>query len=327
MLDSLETNINYSVIIPHKNIPQLLQRCLDSIPRRDDLEIIIVDDNSDKTIVDFEHFPGLDRNDTIFFFDKTGKGAGHARNIGIEHAHGQWIIFADADDYFNYCIRDILSEYQEDESDVIFFTASCADSETYNNGNRADSFNHFFNEYINNHDEKNLRYVVASPCVKFIKKSLLINNKIEFPETVKYEDVEFSYLVGHYANVIKGDCRAFYCITSRPESLSNKNTRESILDNMRVMAGKDCFLRKNHIMLPECYLHNYRHTLIEVAESGDTELYSQCLDELTKFGISRQEEDDIVKKHLKRRFSQSIILRIIDVAPWRFWLKRILKFQ
>ena len=38
---------NYSIIIPHRNIPQLLQRCIDSIPSRDDLQIIIVDDNSD----------------------------------------------------------------------------------------------------------------------------------------------------------------------------------------------------------------------------------------------------------------------------------------
>jgi glycosyltransferase involved in cell wall biosynthesis len=45
--------INYTIIIPHKNIPHLLQRCLDSIPRRNDLQIIVVDDNSDEDIVDF----------------------------------------------------------------------------------------------------------------------------------------------------------------------------------------------------------------------------------------------------------------------------------
>lgn len=53
----------YTIIIPHRNIPKLLQRCLDSIPHRDDLHIIVVDDNSDPDKVDFEHFPGYDRND------------------------------------------------------------------------------------------------------------------------------------------------------------------------------------------------------------------------------------------------------------------------
>jgi glycosyltransferase involved in cell wall biosynthesis len=39
---------NYSFIIPHKNCPDLLQRCVDSIPDRDDVQVIVVDDNSDE---------------------------------------------------------------------------------------------------------------------------------------------------------------------------------------------------------------------------------------------------------------------------------------
>lgn len=42
----------YSIIIPHYNIPELLQRCLDSIPERDDVQVIVVDDNSDSSKVD-----------------------------------------------------------------------------------------------------------------------------------------------------------------------------------------------------------------------------------------------------------------------------------
>ena len=55
----MEIEINYSFIIPHRNVPHLLQRCIDSIPKRDDIQIIIVDDNSDPKIVNFECFPGL----------------------------------------------------------------------------------------------------------------------------------------------------------------------------------------------------------------------------------------------------------------------------
>ena len=64
--------VTYSVIIPHYNIPTLLQRCLSTIPKRKDLEIIIVDDNSSPNIVDFEHFPGSDRSDCTIIFDKKG---------------------------------------------------------------------------------------------------------------------------------------------------------------------------------------------------------------------------------------------------------------
>ena len=40
--------IYYSFIIPHHNTPELLQRLINSIPQRKDIEIIVVDDNSDK---------------------------------------------------------------------------------------------------------------------------------------------------------------------------------------------------------------------------------------------------------------------------------------
>ena len=45
-------HINYSIIIPHKNSASLLQYCLNSIPIRDDVQVIVVDDNSDADKVD-----------------------------------------------------------------------------------------------------------------------------------------------------------------------------------------------------------------------------------------------------------------------------------
>ena len=71
--------INYSIIIPHKNTPDLLRKCLDSIPHRDDVQIIVVDDNSDEDKVDFEHFPGLNEERTEVYFTKEGKGAVNTR--------------------------------------------------------------------------------------------------------------------------------------------------------------------------------------------------------------------------------------------------------
>lgn len=94
-------NYKYSIIIPHRNLPDLLQRCLDSIPDRDDVQVIIVDDKSDPEKVVLGQFPGLGRKNTEVYFDKTGRGAGRARNVGLEHACGEWLLFADCDDYYN----------------------------------------------------------------------------------------------------------------------------------------------------------------------------------------------------------------------------------
>ena len=81
----------FSIIIPHHEIPMLLQRCLDSIPDVPEVQVIVVDDNSSEQKVDFGQFPGLNRKYTLCIFDKEGGGAGHARNIGLRHADGKWL--------------------------------------------------------------------------------------------------------------------------------------------------------------------------------------------------------------------------------------------
>ena len=118
----------YSIIIPHKNAPALLARCVASIPQRDDVQIIVVDDNSDPDIVDFDNFPITNDDHTIVIFDKSCGGAGRARNIGMAEASGEKFIFADADDFFNYCINEVLEEYKNDKTDIVFFNASSCDS-------------------------------------------------------------------------------------------------------------------------------------------------------------------------------------------------------
>ena len=100
-----------NIIIPHHNTPALLQRCLDSIPDEDNISVIVVDDNSSPELVDFDNFPGRERTYTKVFFTKEGKGAGYARNIGLEHAEGEWVLFADSDDFFVSNFYEIVSNY------------------------------------------------------------------------------------------------------------------------------------------------------------------------------------------------------------------------
>lgn len=56
---------------------------------------------------------GKRQKNTEVLFTKEGKGAGYARNIGLSHARGKWIIFADADDFFTADCFTILNEYMD----------------------------------------------------------------------------------------------------------------------------------------------------------------------------------------------------------------------
>lgn len=70
--------MNFTIIIPHKNIPHLLERLIKSIPVRDDLEIIVVDDHSDGSVK--EYLNKIERDNLTFLFNQDCRGAGFARN-------------------------------------------------------------------------------------------------------------------------------------------------------------------------------------------------------------------------------------------------------
>ena len=70
----------FSIIIPHKDIPDLLMRCLKSIPVSEDIQVIVVDDNSADADTYLEKYPELSRPYLEFIRTTKGGGAGYARH-------------------------------------------------------------------------------------------------------------------------------------------------------------------------------------------------------------------------------------------------------
>lgn len=221
------SDILVSFIIPHKNIPNLLQRCVSTIPRRKDIEIIIVDDNSDPSIVDFEKFPFLHDRDVKIIFDKSGKRQGHARNIGIEKSRGEWVFFIDSDDYFFYGISQAIDGCKISTADIRYYKSVNLDSETYlPSKSRSSITNGSIDSFLSEDEwgEHMIRYRHPVPWGKFIRRSLIEEHHIRFPEIEKAEDFEFSYLCGHYAKKVEANNIAVYCVTSREGNLTSTIT-------------------------------------------------------------------------------------------------------
>ena len=204
------SDLNFSIIIPHYNIPKLLQRCLDSIPQRPDLEIIAVDDNSSPDIVDFEHFPGSDHSDVKLILDKKGGGGGYARNLGLDVAKGKWVLFADSDDYFTYCLNEMLDKYKDSDADIVYFNVAGSHTEYYTPVNRGVHLNRYIKQALTDRKkaEFNLRYMFGEPWCRLVKRYLIEKNNVSFDCTPIHNDTTFSYLVGHYSNKVEIDPHA-----------------------------------------------------------------------------------------------------------------------
>lgn len=181
--------IRYSFIIVFWNLdPALLQRMLDSIPHRDDVEILLLDNASDD--LDKRHFPGLDNPNTRIIFQDERKTVGYCRNRLIEMAQGEWIICADADDRF---VTEELNRVMDSEAkegyDLVFWGLQML----YTNGTVSDDSLGYEGTEIQ--PLTNLTFLMAhrfeSPR-KMARRQLLMDHpEIRFDDMPIYEDVAY----------------------------------------------------------------------------------------------------------------------------------------
>ena len=110
-----------SVIVPIYNAEDYLGQCLDSILTQtlEDIEVICVDDGStDDTSSILQTYAFLDSRLTIV--KQKNKGVASARNLGLKKASGEYVVFLDADDFFeNNMLEKMVTKAQEDNSDVV----------------------------------------------------------------------------------------------------------------------------------------------------------------------------------------------------------------
>jgi len=211
----------FSIIIPHKDIPDLLVRCLKSIPVSEDIQVIVVDDNSADAGTYLDKYPELSRPYLEFVRTTKGGGAGYARNVGLEHAKGKWILFADADDFFVEDMYDIICSYVDSEADVIYFKNKAVLSDnTSIKADRSSYVNKNIDQYLTDSDEWPMRTKMYAPWGKMIRRNLIVKNDIRFDETMYNNDVYFSLLTGYYSKIIEVVTRVLYVVTARSNSLA-----------------------------------------------------------------------------------------------------------
>ena len=118
----------FSVVIPVYNVKDYLPKCIDSVLAQDfeDYEVILIDDGS----TDGESGEICDRYaaahpERIRAIHKPNGGVGEARNVGIEAAQGEYLIFIDSDDYIAPDMFRVLADaVARFGSDIIGFGAA-----------------------------------------------------------------------------------------------------------------------------------------------------------------------------------------------------------
>ena len=217
-----------TIIIPVYNVENYLAKCLDSViyPELRDYEIILVNDGSKDASSGIcaayaVRFPSL-----VHVITTENGGLGRARDVGIDAAAGDYLLFIDSDDYlspdavpemmalldrgFDMCFFDIRSVSEDGR--LLKYIHGCAKEGSFT----LESF-------------PELLFEMPSAWNKIYRRELFTKTGIRYPGRVWYEDMYVTPLLYTKAQKMLSVHRPWYNYLQRAGSITNsKNTQRNL---------------------------------------------------------------------------------------------------
>lgn len=222
-----------SIIIPIYNVTKYLDKCLESVINQSyrRLEIILVNDGStDNCLQECQKWANMDQR--IRLINKAHGGLPDTRNVGLKHAHGEYVLFVDSDDWLKpNMVATMLKAFQRTHADMV----TCQFVNIHSDGQRTLSFPAIHNRIVNRHQYIELlienREVTNHVWRKMFKRALMPQQP--FKKGTRFEDIAaMPGLIRH--------CRRFalisqplYFYRERANSLVHDQSFQSIMDYYR----------------------------------------------------------------------------------------------
>lgn len=201
----MSNNTLLSIVIPVYNAEPYLQRCVESCIiqglRPQEQEIIICDDGStDGSLALARSLAAQDNR--IKVFNQKNEGSGMARNLGLNHATGRYVMFVDSDDYLHSnSVMTVLEICERNALDLCKYIMECVE---LNTGNHNLSYSPVETNKLFTGFELlgNQSVPLDSACSSIYRKDFLDSNCLRFTNMTSSEDVAFNLHVFLHAKRI-----------------------------------------------------------------------------------------------------------------------------
>lgn len=256
--EDLRTGI--SVIVPVYNEEKFLDRFFETLLEQTykNFEVICIDDGStDNSLSVLEKYESIDKR--VRVYKQSNQYAGKARNKGLKLAKGKYILFLDADDFFDKNMMEkSYARIEETKADICCFGVFDYDNETGN--------------CIRNHNQNNQKYypnkkvfspteipnsifsfTSPAPWNKLYRKSFIEKNGLRFQEIHSSNDCYFVMCAFALADSITclRDCLIYYRINVCTSLQANRE-KEPLLFLKPLLAIKkkleDCGIFERYII-------------------------------------------------------------------------------
>lgn len=252
-----------SVIVPIYKVEKYLKRCIDSIIHQTyiNLEIILIDDGSPDSCPEICDQYG-NSDERICVIHKKNGGPSAARNIGLDIATGDYIVFVDSDDFMKLNAIEVwVQECEEQDADMVignfmsYYSGSDVDKSEWKNDmvilNSQSALEKMFLE-----DDR-----LCAPWGKLYKRNLF--SAIRYPEDFFLaEDMFIICDVFDKARKILYDKNIFYYYNQEGTSLVRSEFNIKKLSRVKAAREWLAFADKKYPDLHQAALYRYMLIII-----------------------------------------------------------------
>ena len=283
-----------SVIIPVYNVEKYLHKTLDSVINQTlkDIEIICVDDcSSDNSFDILEQYRKKDSRIKIIKNSKN-QGVGAARNIGMDFATGDYIMFLDSDDWYeNVAIEKCYNQAENNQNDIIIFGHNrfySATGEIKYNNDFLKPFRNWINFTSVNLDKINSNSIGQCFVWSLIyRRKFIIENNLRFMHINTFEDQSFyvkSLMLSKSVSFIDYPLYNYrirrgsltFCYKNQHEDFLN--AKRDILENIHLLSPTGNLKRSIYINTIQASLYWYSRYSKEYPDIS--EKFFQCIKEI-----------------------------------------------
>lgn len=293
--------MKFSIVIPVYNGEKTISKTVNNILNTNlsDYEVVIVDDGStDKTS---EICSGLILDHPeVCYYKKINSGVSETRNYGVNVAKGEYILFVDADDLLLPFDLEKIQKSMSNQADIIMFGMTF--SYIWKNKTVREEKMIYETDEIFNIIDISSKFLdlfksnYLSPVWnKFIRKSILCDNKIEFNKNLtNYEDLEYTLRVLAKSKTISVISDSYYLyknVYDKDHTVTRIAEIDDIMSNTDLIASAFFDLDKEIHLKTSKHLDNiYQVVLAIYVEIFKFKLHSLKYKEIDKECIRFMED-------------------------------------
>ncbi|MBQ2890573.1 MAG: glycosyltransferase [Clostridia bacterium] len=322
-----------SIIIPVYNAEDYIEECVKSVLSQTykDIELLLINDGStDKTGEMLDLFP--EKDERVRVFHKENGGTHTARNLGLDNAKGEYVMFMDPDDWLSldtverlaekikeYDLDEIRFNYIREFKDVSLKKENKFLKESLYSG---DECRELFRQTVGLIDgelrnPENLNFL-ASVCFGAYRKSIIKENNIQFfniREIGTFSDglfnIEFSKHLKKFLFLDEG----FYHYRKTNTSSATKNYRENFMKKQALLFDKIYELIKDE---KEDVLSAYYNRIA----IGTMELCLNALKQKGKTSKKYREIKEVLKDELHIKALKKLKISLLPLK-WKVYFSLI----